>query len=66
MEKWKADIFIEKNGKAKWGEEFCRLWGIVVSRFFKVVKESKEFSRNVHTIQILTSENASHNNLSDK
>lgn len=47
----------------KWGKEACRFLGIVVSIFFKVLKESKELSRSVHTIQNLTSGNVSYNSL---
>lgn len=47
-------------------KNFVDFLGIVVSRYVNVFKESKELSRNVHTIQILTSKNASYNNLLDR
>lgn len=43
-------------------KKFVDFWRLGVSRFLKVLKENKEFSRNVHT-QILTRENVSYSNV---
>ena len=63
MEKWKAEVFIEQNSMVNEVKIFVDFLGIVVPRLLKVLKESKEFSRNIRAVLILTNENVSHNNL---
>lgn len=63
MEKWKAKVLTEQKSMVNEPKKFVDFWGIIVSRFLKVFKESKELPRKVHTIQILTSKNISYDNL---
>lgn len=63
MEKWKAKVLTEQKSMVNETKKFVDFLGIIVSRFLKVFKESKELPRNVHTIQILTSKNFSYDNL---